>query len=682
MESRWARLRTYPLLTTDNVALVPAGNDPDGACPVGLRLYTFTRPSLQQYTILLLEGTHTHPRGIRAIRKGELRSRVFHLLAQDPLSTRAEVARRIRDSMQLEPSSAAIRHAYADYRLTNNPLREDQVGVMARAAAAAGGPSYIRKTLFCGRGGEHHDTPYSYVIFHLDTIIDVAALHRSFCADLSFKDFDAHTRPEREQGEWHMFSITAWSHRLHKTVSVFKAAVIGECEDVYEQLLSEFFRECALRGQQMPTVGTAVTGRTSATLRERELVSLTLDFCTAQAQGAAMALAKRAGMASATDAARAFLRECAVHYRRCISKLPLDREGADKDLWAQLEDAPRTMRTEENVATLLADLNRHEKVEVRAWAAWASKPVVRHMAFPHVYSRLDAELLLTVPATTNMQKSTHHSNLCRSPPGSLLKVITRHQALDALTMRDFFSAGSGGSHHSRPLNEERRYTQAEMRARQHRKRPRDNDPQHQDADREETNEEATPRGRDHAAAADHQTHPYQNANNDLPDGAGSRGPADEEQLADEQAARRKGGVRAGGEAGCGRRASPRTCASSTPGPATMPVFPLPNNPVPSTTPLPLAALAVPAAPMANPLAMGGLLGGGETLLRLVALLEQSTRMAATHGAMLETLLRDRERREGASTAGGEPPNAASVMPPPNTRATDKPDGDPPPASGV
>lgn len=79
MESRWARLRTCPLDTNDTVTLVPAGDHPDGTCPVSLRLYTFSRPVLQQYTILMLNGTHTHPRAFRTIRRGELRSRVFDL---------------------------------------------------------------------------------------------------------------------------------------------------------------------------------------------------------------------------------------------------------------------------------------------------------------------------------------------------------------------------------------------------------------------------------------------------------------------------------------------------------------------------------------------------------------------------------------------------------------------------
>lgn len=89
------------------------------------------------------------------------------------------MARRIWDSMQLEPNSAVIRHANANYQLANNPLGEDQVMVMAQEAAAFGGAPCIRKTMYCGPGGEHDDAPYSYVVFHLKSMIDGATLHGS-----------------------------------------------------------------------------------------------------------------------------------------------------------------------------------------------------------------------------------------------------------------------------------------------------------------------------------------------------------------------------------------------------------------------------------------------------------------------------------------------------------------------
>lgn len=278
MDSRWARRHTCPLEPKAGLDLIPSGEREDGSCPVRITLYTFDRPALAQYTVIVVTGEHTHPRAIRAIPRGHLRSRIFEILEGDPTTTRAQIARTIREEMHLTPSSNAIAHAHADYRLERNPLGEDQVGVMARLTASLGGPQYVRKTVF-GASGE--DGTYSYVTFYRDDMIEYATLQASFCADLSFEDFDALTRPAAADGQWHLFSITTWSERLQRTVTVFKAASNGESEALYRELFAEFLRACGARGQQMPAQGDAVTMRTAAGMRQRELVSITLDFCVA-----------------------------------------------------------------------------------------------------------------------------------------------------------------------------------------------------------------------------------------------------------------------------------------------------------------------------------------------------------------------------------------------------------------
>lgn len=314
MQPRWARSTTCPLETTNDIHLMPAGTHDDGTCDVRLTAYTFERESIKPYTIILLTGTHTHPRGIRALPKGALRSRLFQVLDREPHTTLAQLAATIRTEMSLEPSSSALKHAYADWKLEHNPLGEDQVAVMAQQAAEIGRTPYIRKCVFGARGGHSHNKPYSYVIFYLDEMMDIAVLQSCFCADLSFKDFNPLERPSDAEGEWHLFSVTAWCARLARTVTIFKAATIGECEEMYQDLFEELLREGGLRGQRMPSVGSAVTGRKQGEQRERELLSVTLDFCPAQAVGAARALAKKAGLDSLLDAARAFLRGCHVHY--------------------------------------------------------------------------------------------------------------------------------------------------------------------------------------------------------------------------------------------------------------------------------------------------------------------------------------------------------------------------------
>lgn len=228
-----------------------------------LTIYTSTKPALAHYVILLITGEHTHLRPIRAIPRGHLGSRVFELLRQDPMSTRAQLAKRIRDDKGLQPNSAAIRHAWADYRLTRNPLREGQVGVMARMAASAGGSQYIRKVVVGARAADDHSCTYSYVTFALDAMLEVAAMQSSFCANLSLKDYSSIAAATDGTGQqWHLFSITTWSRRLHRTASVFKGAIMGESANMYQELLEEFLRECSLRGQLMPPVGTVVTKRT------------------------------------------------------------------------------------------------------------------------------------------------------------------------------------------------------------------------------------------------------------------------------------------------------------------------------------------------------------------------------------------------------------------------------------
>lgn len=268
MESCWARHHTSPLEPESGVRLVPAGRNPDGACPARLTVYSFTKPALHNYAVVVLTEEHTHPRAIRAVPNGHLRSRVFDMLHTDPTSTRAELAKRIRDDTGLEPNSAAIRHAWADYGLARNPLGEDQVGVTARLAASAGEPQYIRKIVFGARGGDDHNCTYSYVTFFSEDMIKTACMQSTVCADMRFKDFTPPPAPAGTSQLWHLFSITVWSQRLHRTVSVFKSATLWECADLYRELFEEFLRECALRGQLMPAVDTAVTGRTMKGMRQ------------------------------------------------------------------------------------------------------------------------------------------------------------------------------------------------------------------------------------------------------------------------------------------------------------------------------------------------------------------------------------------------------------------------------
>jgi len=365
--------------------------------------------------------------------------------------------------MGLQPNSAAICHAWADYRLACNPLGEDQVGVMARLAASAGGPQYIREVVFGARPHDSPANPYCCVTFYVDAMIDVATLQSFFCVDMSFKDFTPTPAPSGTDQQWHLFSITAWSQCLHRTVSVLNAATLGESMDLYRELFEEFLRECGLRGKTMPDVGTAVSGRTLGGLREREFVSLTVDFCMAQAHGAAVALAKKEGLANVVDVARAFLRGCVVHYQRSVQRLPLDRDGADKDLWNRLLNAQSIVSTLSEANSLLNDLMRHNLKQVRDWAQWSHRDIIRHLLFPRVYSRLDGDLLVAVPATTNKQESSHHSNTTQSPPGQLLLVIMHHETMDKMTMDEFYARGSSGSDKSRPLNAELRYARQARR---------------------------------------------------------------------------------------------------------------------------------------------------------------------------------------------------------------------------
>lgn len=401
MESRWARAGTCPLESGKEVTLVYEGVNLTGACPVKLKAYTFTRAELSQFTILVVTGTHTHPRAIRTVRLGHLRSQVFDLLDQNARGTRAELAARIRNELGLTPNSSALKHALADYKLANNPLGEDEVGIMAQRAANQRSNEYVRKVVLRATAGVQQTATYSYVIFYSDDMIEMAVLQTCFCADLSFKDFDRLARPTNTTGEWHLFSISAWTERLHKNLTVFKTATLGECTELYYELFAEFLRACATRGQLMPTLGSAINGRTPTTVRTKELIASTIDFCAAQAQGAAKALADQPALANPEDPVRAFLRGCALHVTRCARKQPLDRDGADRALWDRERSAPTGCHTDQNAENLLAALRAHTHPQVREWGSWAARPLMHNLIFPSVYSRLDAALLRIVPTSTN-----------------------------------------------------------------------------------------------------------------------------------------------------------------------------------------------------------------------------------------------------------------------------------------
>lgn len=664
MESRWARRHTCPLEPQAGLDLIPSGEREDGSCPVRLTLYTFDRPALAQCTVIAVTGEHTHPRGIRAIPRGHLRSRVFELLNGDPTTTRAQIARTIREELNLRPNSSAIAHAHADYRLERNPLGEDQVGVMARLAASLGAPQYVRKTVFgaTGEGGA-----YSYVTFLREDMAQYAAMQASFCADLSFKDFDPLSRLAAADGQWHMFSITTWCERLQRTVTVFKAATIGESEGLYRELFGEFLRACGVRGQLMPAQGDAVTMRTATGVRQRELVSITLDFCVAQAQGAAFALAEEGDLASTTDAARAFLRGCQVHYKRSTQKLPLDRDGADADLWGRLRDAPMTVRDADAAGALLQKLKAHSLPAVRNWAAWASKPIIREMIFTAAYSRIGPDLLPSVPCNTNIQESSHRANVLRCHLGTLLSVIEEHELMDTETMGRVHGMGSGGSEHTRPHTQERRFTIAHnraVRARDKRTAPREPvviRPPHPDTDEDTIDDDH--RDPQSGAGGNGPRRPGQagasaaGGGDDPPglsqrtDSTGGSGPAGgTHRAAREGAADGRGAGAASGGA----------CAPSptTPGCPTPPVFRPALPPEASLTTalggppaVPAALLGDSPAPTTNPMAPAT----QRDISRLLA-------MVAHQDRLLQSLLRDRNPQQGAAQAAGSVLSDAASSP--------------------
>jgi len=145
---------------------------------------------------------------------------------------------------------------------------------------------------------------------------------------------------KRKNSHSHLFSVTIGSTRWHRIETVFKAATLGESADLYRQLFEDLVRECGLHGQMMTLVRTAVTERTVGGVRSREMVSLTVDFGAAQAHGAAVALAKKAGLANSFDAARAFLRGFSEQYQLNLQRLLLDSNSADKDQWKRRLSAP------------------------------------------------------------------------------------------------------------------------------------------------------------------------------------------------------------------------------------------------------------------------------------------------------------------------------------------------------
>lgn len=166
----------------------------------------------------------------------------------------------------------------------------------------------------------------------------------------------------------------------------------------------------------MPTAATAATRRTNETVRQRDLMSLTLEVNETQANDAAASLAKHAGLPQILDG---FFRGCAVHLARRVLKLALARDDANQDLARQLMDASNGVRTSKGASWLPAELGRHDNNRIRDWSTWAARPVILHMIFPQVYFRLDSSLLTTVPAITNAQEATYCSNLAKSPTGTL-----------------------------------------------------------------------------------------------------------------------------------------------------------------------------------------------------------------------------------------------------------------------
>lgn len=166
------------------------------------------------------------------------------------------------------------------------------------------------------------------------------------------------------------------------------------------------------------------------------------------------------------------------------------------------------MRTSEGVSELLAELGRHDNNRIRDWSTGAARPIIQHMIFPHVFSRLDTSLLTTVPATTNAQEATHRSNLSKSPPGTLVTVISRHHVIDAELVKTFNAPGLGNSESSRPVNDTQRYQRAEKRRqRKNNKRAR------ADATNDRDEENATERPPTHNAPTTNQARP-----NDTPTG--------------------------------------------------------------------------------------------------------------------------------------------------------------------
>lgn len=93
MQRHWACSRTCLFEATCHLSLVWSGRNLTGKCPVKLLTYSFdNNEALKHYVVLALRGKHTHPRALPMLHLGKFQSRVFAMLDEGPLSTKAILA--------------------------------------------------------------------------------------------------------------------------------------------------------------------------------------------------------------------------------------------------------------------------------------------------------------------------------------------------------------------------------------------------------------------------------------------------------------------------------------------------------------------------------------------------------------------------------------------------------------
>ncbi|KAK1858548.1 hypothetical protein I4F81_001149 [Pyropia yezoensis] len=246
--------------------------------------------------------------------------------------------------------------------------------------------------------------------------------------------------------DWDLFNIVAFVQSLNRSVTIFRAMVIGTTADMYEELFEQYFRVAAANGLAAPRISDRESGG-GARQQRTPFVSVTMDFETGQHIGCFRALARVFGGQPENYHGRVV--GCSVHFKRfllgpCGNNLDDPffihmTRLRESDTDHGIEDVRAELMT---TSSACAAQGETRKANIIRWLLQNEPALLA--AFPRATGVLGKIELLASYSDTNSRESLNRQTkqvVSEKGASTLLDVVSALSEFDHATMASMTSPG-------------------------------------------------------------------------------------------------------------------------------------------------------------------------------------------------------------------------------------------------